>query len=236
MTGIGWSLVDAVSQFLAFDEREAVLGDFAETGEGPWHGLLDVAGLVIRRQLTPWRDWRPWLAAFGLALPCSLFLMGFSVTVSRTYQQSIDTAIFRTTGLSLTPGLALLLWQALLLVGWSWTGGFVVGSLSRRTIWVSATLCCIPCLFCLSRFNIESLSRFCVLLFLAPALWGARQGLRWSQIKLRPALLLAVAVTALTIPTWSSRGPWLPNWALSWPAWYLVLAARGASPARAQEQ
>jgi hypothetical protein len=30
----------------------------------------------------------------------------------------------------------------------------------------------------------------------------------------------------LTIPTWSSGGAWIPNWALSWPAWFLVATAR----------
>lgn len=229
MTGIGWSLVGTISQFLEYDEREAVLGDLVEAGESAWQVLLDVLGLVIRRQAGAWRNWRPWLAAFGLALPCSLFLMGFSVTVSRTYQQSINSTILKTTGLSLTPGLSLLLWQVLLLASWSWTGGFVVGALSRRTIWASAALCCLPCLFCLSRFNIESLSRFCLLLFLAPALWGACQGLRFTRIKLGPAIVLASAVTVLTIPTWNSNGPWLPNWALSWPAWYLVATARRPS-------
>jgi len=38
--------------------------------------------------------------------------------------------------------------------------------------------------------------------------------------------VLAVALTALTIPTWSSKGAWIPNWALSWPAWYLVATAQ----------
>ena len=226
MTGIGWSLVDVVAQLLERDEREAVQGDLAEAGESAWQALLDVLGLVIRRQAELWKNWRPWLAAFGLALPGSLLLMGFSLSVSRTYQQFIDPTILKATGLTVGPWFSLLLCHVFLLIGWSWTGGFVVGSLSRRTVWVSAALSFSPCLFCLARFRVESLSRFCLLLFLLPAIWGVHRGLRVARIKLSSAIVLAVAITVLTIPTWSSRGPWIPNWALSWPAWYLVATAR----------
>ena len=71
----------------------------------------------------------------------------------------------------------------------------------------------------------ESLSRFCLLLFLLPAVWGVFRGLQIAQIKLRPALILAASITLLTLPTWTSKGSWIPNWALSWPAWYLVVMA-----------
>jgi hypothetical protein len=232
MMGVAWSLVDAVALLLERDEREAVLGDLAEAGESPWHGLLDVVGLIVRRQAFPWRSWRPWLAAFALALPGSLLLMGFSLSVSQSCLQFINPPILKATGLTVRPGLWLLCCNVFLLVGWSWSGGFVMGSLSRRTLGVSSALSLIPCLFCLARFRIESLSRFCLLLFLPPAIWGVRRGLQISNVKLSSALVLAVAVTALTIPTWGSRGPWIPNWALSWPAWYLVATARRpASPA-----
>lgn len=225
-TKIGWWLVDTTSQLLEGEEREAVRGDLEEAGEGPWQGLLEVLGLVIRREAALWKNWRPWLAAFGLALPSSFLLMGFSLSVSRAYQEFIGPTILKTTGLTVGPGFSLLLCNVFLLAGWSWTGGFVVGSVSRRTVWVSAALSFAPCVFCLERFRVESLSRFCLLLFLLPAIWGVRRGLRIAQIKLSSAIVLAMAVTALTIPTWSSKGPWIPNWALSWPAWYLVATAR----------
>ena len=222
MTGVGWSFVEIAAQMLERDEREAVLGDLIETSESAWEGLFDVLGLAIRRQLVLWKNWRPWLASFGLALPGSLLLMGFSLSVSQTYQRLIDPTVFKATGLTVGPGFMLLLCNVLLLIGWSWTGGFVVGSVSRRTVRASAVLSFLPCVFCLARFRVESLSRFCLLLFLLPAIWGVRRGLHIAQIKLRSALILAVLITVLTIPTWSSNGSWIPNWALSWPAWYLV--------------
>jgi len=220
-----WLLVSFVAQLLERDEREAVRGDLVEAGESAWPALVDVLGLVVRRQAGLWKNWRPWLAAFGLALPSTFLLMGYSLSVSQTYQHFIGPTILKTTGLTLGPGFSLLMCNVLLLIGWSWTGGFVVGSLSRRTVWVSAALSCLPSLFCLARFRVESLSRFCLLLFLVPAIWGLWRGLRITRIKLSSALFLAVAVTALTVPTWSGKGPWIPNWALSWPAWYLVATA-----------
>jgi hypothetical protein len=219
-------LVDLVSRLLPPEEREAVQGDLLEGGESAWQSLLAVLGLIIRREAALWRNWRPWLAAFGLALPSSFLLMGFSLSVSRAYQQLAGGPILHATGIDVRPGFALFLCNVLLLAAWSWTGGFVVGSVSRRTVWVSAALSFVPCLFCLERFRIECLSRLCLLLFLPVALWGARRGLQMARIKRSSAVALAIAVTALTIPTWTSSGAWIPNWALSWPAWFLVATAR----------
>src|SRR6266436_2244279 len=123
MVSLGWSLAEIATHLLQRDEREAVLGDLSETDESAWRGLLDVLGLVIRRQLLLWKSWRPWLSGFGLALPGSFLLMGASVEVSLTYQQLagpriLDRQVF-------------LMCQVFLLAAWSWSGGFVVGRLSR---------------------------------------------------------------------------------------------------------
>jgi hypothetical protein len=226
MTTGNSSWVEAAAQLLEVNEREAVLGDLLETGENPWRAFFDVLGLAVRRQAGLWKTWRPWLAAFGLAFPSTFMLMGFSVSISHAYQHLAGPTILKVTGLNVGPGLFLLLCNIFLLAGWAWTGGFVVGSMSRRTVWVSAVLSCAPCLFCLARFRVESLSRLCLLLFIPPAIWGVRQGSRITQIKLRAALVLALAVTVLTVPFWGDKGSWIPNWALSWPAWYLVVVAR----------
>jgi len=229
MTSAGWSFVEVAAYLLEREEREVVLGDLIEAGESAWLGLWDVLGLVARRQLVPLKSWRPWLASFGLALPASLLLMGFSVSISQTYQRLIHPTVFKATGLTIGPGFTLLVCNVLLLIGWSWTGGFVMGAVSRRTVRMSAVLSFLPCVFCLARFRVESLSRFCLLLFMFPAVWGVRRGLQISQIRLRTALILAVIITLLTIPTWSSSGSWIPNWVLSWPAWYLVATAWSGS-------
>jgi hypothetical protein len=122
-------LFDLVCQLLERDERDAVQGDLLESGESPWQSLVAVLGLVVRREAALWTNWRPWLAAFGLALPSSFLLMGFSLSVSRAYQQLGDVTIRHATGLSVGPGLALFLLQrlasgGLVLDGWfrGWVG------------------------------------------------------------------------------------------------------------------
>jgi len=225
MSNLVQTSVEVISRLLEHDEREAVLGDLEETGIHGTAALRDVLGLVLRRKLEAWKSWRPWLTSLGLAVPGSFLLMGFSLSVSQAYQNLLAPKVEHATGLAVGPGFTLLLCNILLLVGWSWTGGFVMGSVSRRTVRVSAISSFLPCLFCLSRFHVESISRFSLLLFLFPAIWGVRHGLRLAQINFKPALFMALAVTLLTIPTWASSGSWLPNWALSWPAWFLVVTA-----------
>jgi hypothetical protein len=213
---------------LGRDEREAVLGDLIEAGEGAWQAMLAVLGLVLRREAEAWKIWRPWIAAFGVSVPCSFLLMGASLSVSRALQNIFASSHGLVAHPSGSPWLSVIP-QALLLVGWSWTGGFVVGSVSRRTLWVSTVSCLLPCMFCVSRFRVESLSPFCLLVFLLPAVWGASNGLRIGRIKRASAILLAVAVTLLSVPTlhihgepWWSPPRWLIAMTLTWPAWYLA--------------
>ena len=227
MTAITWPFVEAAAHLLERDEREAVLGDLAESGESAWQMLLQVLGLGIRRQALFWKSWRPWLAALGLACPSSFLLMGFSFSISSMYLQSIGPNISRGTLLSAGSPVWLLVGQFLLLLGCSWTAGFTVGSLSKRTLWASIVASCLPCLFCLVRFHVQSLSRFCLFLFLLPAIWGAHHGLRRSRIQFGPAIVLALAITAWMALSWSS-GSWILYLALIWPAWYIVATAQEA--------
>lgn len=74
MTRICWWLVNIVSRLLEPDERDAVRGDFAESSETGGRALRDVLGLVVRRQVTLWKDWRPWLALAGLVGPLGMLL------------------------------------------------------------------------------------------------------------------------------------------------------------------
>ena len=229
MTRADWALVNYASRLLAPSEREAVLGDLVESRDSGWQGLVGVLGLVFRRQALLWKNWRPWLAGFGVALPSSFLLMGASLSVSWSYMRLLCPELLQQASLTRPSATVVLLGQALLLIGWSWTGGFVVGSLSRRTLWASALLCYSPCLFCLSRFRLQSLSPVCLFLFLVPAIWGVYHGRRISSIKFSTAIALAIGVTLLMLPQWSTAGQhwWTPprwslNWLLLWPAWYLV--------------
>ena len=127
----GWRLVDLASCLLERNEREAVLGDLIETRELPGPAVMGVLGLVLRRQADPWKSWRPWRPGFGVALPSSYLLMGASLSVAWSYMRLLCPEMLAQASLTKPSAVLVLLWHAFLLIGWSWTGGFVVGSVLR---------------------------------------------------------------------------------------------------------
>jgi hypothetical protein len=234
MMAVGWPLVNVASQLLDRDEREAVLGDLAEAGENAWAALRNVLGLVVWREAALWTSWRPWLSAFGLALPGSLLLMGASVSVSKGYLRFIGAGIPGGPGQSPVPSPLALLCQVLVLAISAWSAGFVVGVVSRRTLWASGAACFLPCVFCLARFRIESLPSPCLFLFVLPAIWGACQGLLRPRIGLRAATALAIVTAALALYAWQWGTSLICNCLLLYPALYIVATTwmRSSGPGR----
>ena len=227
-------------------ECEAVRGDVAESGETAGQALRDVLGLVARRQADLWQDWRPWLALIGVVGLAGVMLIQFSVTVSRIYDLYLwiiwnygvmDKAILDQTGLTLRHGIVRLACYSSLLVSWSWTAGFVLGSLSRRTIWVNGVLFCLVwLLFPSARSSVSLPSAMSTVVFVLPLIWGVHQGLRRSAPELGQAIFLAIAIaslSALQIRTegWALAGVWrtmpysLPRVLVSWPAAYMLATA-----------
>jgi hypothetical protein len=242
-----WWLVDSVSRLLEPDERDAVQGDFAERGVTNGKALLDLLGLVARRQAALWKDWRPWLALAGVVGPIALLLIDFYLSLGRG-SDLVDLhlwmiyGVIDQTGLTAGPVIGPLVCYSLLLVTWSGTSGFALGSLSRRTIWVNGPLFC--GLFWLLFSDVLSaavppkLSTVLLVstaLFLLPFIWGVHQGLRLGTLGLLRGILVASAVASLTaLAIWT--GGWWPGagWqtrqiflstALLWPVGYLVAKA-----------
>jgi hypothetical protein len=217
VSGTGWWCIEAAAGLLAPPDREVVLGDLAQSDYGAWRGLGDVLGLAARRQLALWRSWRPWAASFGLALPASLFLMGWSLAASGAVA-----------GLLVEPAQAPLLWFALsrlfLVISWAWMVGFVVGAVSRDTLWASVLGCFAPCLYCLSKWPGHGFSGLRLLVFVLPGLWGAWRGQRDLRLRLGWAIFLA-AIAALAPLMWG-KGGWMYGCWLLWPGWYLTATAR----------
>ena len=211
------SMVEMAGRMLGADVREAILGDLAETGVGEWGKLFAVLGYVARREMELWRSWRPWVAG-AVALPGSLLLLGASFSLSMD-----SRGLMQGDSVHWTLGL-----EAFLLVGWAWTSGFLVGSVSGRTRWVSAMLCAAPCLSCVLRFRDPSLSRWCVLLFLLPGIVGVLQGMRYGRLQLWMAWIVAGGLTMLMV-AWPGMSLW--NWLLAMPAWFLVVRAGGTEEA-----
>src|SRR5262249_43945824 len=71
---LGWRLVDVVSRLLEPDEREAVCGDLTESGASGGQALVELLGLVARRQASQWAHVAPWLACIGIAVPMGALL------------------------------------------------------------------------------------------------------------------------------------------------------------------
>jgi hypothetical protein len=221
MNAIVWPLVELSSKLLGHEEREVVLGDLQETNENAWRAMLDVFGLVFRRQAGLWRDPRPWLAGFVVALPCSYLLMIASFSVTCTYQRLVNHKVYSWHSPTGHEGFPLLVCHILLLVAWSWSAGYVVGSTSRRTLWASVALSALPTW----SFLCMPISSTCFLLFLPPAILGVRRGWQGSRISFRAASILALTMTVLMISAWTNQALWVRNWALLCPAWYLAAAA-----------
>jgi|SRR5580704_4912062 hypothetical protein len=226
MNASAWPLVELSTRLLDPQEREVVLGDLVETHETTWRGLLEVFSLVLHRQAGLWRDPRPWVAGFVVALPSSYLLMIASFSVSCTYQRLVNHRIFVGHWPTGHEGFPLLLCHMLLLIAWSWTAGYVVGSISRRTLWASTVLAAAPALL----FLCMSAWWLCYLLFLPPAILGVWRGWRGSRISFRAASALALTMTVLMISAWSNNALWTANWALLCPAWHLVVGAWRSGP------
>ena len=152
MNRICWWCVEIVSRMLEPGERDAVRGDFAESGETGGQALRGLLGLVLRRQTALWRNWRPWLALVGAVAPLGILLSLVSRRMAQStaitswlYLNNWDWTYVRNTGfrLDFAHDVAIVLFGFLLLSCWSWTSGFVLGYLSRRAIWINGALFCL---------------------------------------------------------------------------------------------
>jgi hypothetical protein len=152
MTRICWRLAEFASQALQPDERDAVLGDFAESGESGGQALLGVLGLFARRQAALWKDWRPWLVLVGLVVPLAWLLSinsrlaaGASAVYFWSYLNNWDWSLLKYVGFwyILRDSILAVLMQSVVLVCWSWSAGFLLGSVSRRIMPANGVLFCV---------------------------------------------------------------------------------------------
>ena len=168
-----------------------------------------------------WRDPRPWLAGFFVALPCSYLLMIASFSVSCTYQRLVNHKVYRWALANGSRGfppadVPHLPAHCLVLVsrlrGWI---GFATNPLGECCS-VGSSLLVFSVYVCLQP-----------MLFAVPsaAILGVRRGWQGSRISFRAASVLALTMTVLMISAWSNQALWVRNWALLCPAWYLAATA-----------
>ena len=269
MTRICWRLVDILSRMLDADERQVVRGDFAESGQSVARAIRDVSDLVVRRQIGLWTVWQPWLALLGIAclagLPLSRIAFRLNVDLGQQLMAYLKYGVHFETGVTPRQDMAFLLCLAVALLFWSWTCGFVLGSLSGRAVWLTwfvfylivqdsawARLVLSGNIIVRDRRPLPLLMAailplsIATFLFSLSALCGMYLGVRRRALPLRPAYLLASAITILTIlATWTSGwyetaheiwsgGAWrgvswpkrqLPFVLAGWPAAYLLATA-----------
>lgn len=87
------------------DEREAVSGDLLETNESLGASLLQVWGLVIRRQLRQWSSLQSWLTFCAVTVPIAILLAqavrefaGWSAIYSWMLINNTDATLLRSSG------------------------------------------------------------------------------------------------------------------------------------------
>jgi hypothetical protein len=226
MQSLGRSAIDTAARLLERDDREAVLGDLAEMGAGSWRALAEILGLLFWRQAALWSHWQPWCATLALSLPGALLLQGTSFAIGCTYQGLTGATLCA--GWSPGDHTQWLLLSCLigLLTVAAWSLGFLIGFISRRTLWASAAVAALPCLYCQSKFHEMSLPRLSLLLFIPLAVLGAQRGSRSIRIKPAGAIALTtVGTMSLMIFVRTSNTVWTENWALLWPVCCLTLLA-----------
>jgi hypothetical protein len=241
--------VDILSRLLEPAEREAVRGDLEESGETGARAVRNLLGLIARRQAGLWTNWRPWLALTTVVIPLGIVL-GFAASrvasssavyswmyVNNWTMTYLDNAGFRS---DLLHDVMTFLLEYVALIFWSWTIGFVVGSLSRRAVWINGAAFCLllfaelivmrprdygvnNAAFAVGFYRVVWPLILRIVLILIPSFGGMRYGARRLALSLPQ---IAAWLTALVI-LGDSRGMFgflLPI-ATAWPIAYMIAAA-----------
>ena len=144
-----WWLADLVSRTLEPDERAAVRGDLAELGGTGGQALMDVLGLALRRQSALWKHWTPWLVLVSLVLPLGVLLCLISrrgadgsAIYLWLYVNNWDPAFLSDPGFrhELAQHTGAIMSGYFTLFCWSWSTGFLLGSVSRRSLPIQSVL------------------------------------------------------------------------------------------------
>jgi hypothetical protein len=231
----------ALSRSLDSGEREIVLGDLSELGMSDRQAFKGVLGLVLRRQLGLWKEWRPWFVLVAIVVPvCPLLARqckGLGLNFLPNLVMWLHYGISYRTGVSSAALLAEICFRALALITWSWTSAFALGTLSRKTIWANGVLFFLLCaVFAVDRGLypvralwltpwawIPILSNF--LAVLLPAFCGLRRSTKSPRTKppwLIPLAGWTVIIGGLAFWTQGWYDAALDNWSQAAPALTLI--------------
>ena len=240
-------LRDALLRSLDPAECEAVCGDFVELAMTDSQAVKSLLGLVIRRQLRLWREWNPWFVLVALVIPVCPLLETLCNQLGQGIWPSLVMwlrhGVAYRTGLSPAAFWSGVCIRAISLSTWSWACAFALGTLSRRTIWVTGSLffglylafaigAVHPShrVFWLTGWSwLPLLISF--LFVLLPAASGIRQSNKPQNMKFPRVFLLALwTVTMAVLTLWTQR--WgqvvMDNWSRGGPAMTLSQLAQNA--------
>jgi hypothetical protein len=235
----------ALSRALESGEQETVLGDLAELGMSDRQAFKGVVGLVLRRQLGFWKEWKPWFVLVAIVIAVSPLLAAQSTGLIffPNLVMWFHYGISYRTGVSSAALLADICFRASALITWSWTSAFALGALSRRTIWANGALFLLLCaLFAVCRgpYPVRALwltpwawtaivSNFLVVLL--PAYCGLRKSAKAPRTKppwLIPLAGWTVIIGCLAFWTRGWYDAALDNWSQGAPALTLLQLAQRA--------
>jgi hypothetical protein len=216
-----------IARLLPHSDREAVLGDLAESRASLASSCFAILGFALRRQLPCWVSWRPWFSAVALAYTTTWLLMGSSVDIS-------TNTVKWYWGPASTQYLPHLLLSLLRLFAAAWSAGLAAARISRRTLWASMLVLLGPSIYCFKLFHVEThldhhiiqLSPFVLFLYLPLLIFGICAGLHNLRPRFWLTLLLIIPCCMQLAPTMKSEtGPKFVLWTFSllWPCWYVVL-------------
>jgi hypothetical protein len=220
-----------LSRLLDPDEREVALGDVAELGYVGGQALAIILGLVLRRQLQLWKQWRPWFVLVSMVIPIAVLLAYLSNELGgKLFPVLVMWSrhhVAYATGLKPSAEAFDLLLNVAALVLWSWTCAFAVGVLARKTMYVPIIVFCVVCLATGWRLGPNAMVplwttawgwlpvAIICLLVMAPAYHGLRYGAASSTIGRERLVLLAVGIAVVGVLAMWTRG-WdgfaIENW------------------------
>jgi len=221
MNDLGWDLAVTAAGALDADEKNAVLGDLAESGVGGAKALSEICGLVLRRQTELWMNWRPWVLLFAVVVPSGLVLSiesrltaGINSVYLWMYLNNLGTDLLHNRGFwyELGSSVPLIVGSFLKLACWSWTAGMLIGFASKRVIKSSY-----PALL--------------VVLMLAFAVAAPFYLAQVARIFLAPARIMPEMNDPISqVPFYRSLYPWLVQFVMvAVPSVYGIRHSRGAA-------
>jgi hypothetical protein len=249
--------VDALARLLHPDERDAVTGDFIELEIPAGRALLDVGGLILRRQAALWKEPRSWVALILLVVPLGLMLSLLARHIAQGaaiytwlywdwWTSTILTIPAARLEFARTVGEFLL--EFATLAAWSWSAGVAIASLSRPTIHVTAILFFLIVfagtfgsvaagggnpynapVFSLAFFRVVLPVMVKTTVVSLPALAGMQRGLSRARGPVVWWVVFALGIVALTV-----RSSGTLDAAVGWTRWEVGggnIALRGAQPA-----